>query len=121
MESYNMKRWIAITALLVCFNANAETKAGTVGALLEACLVDELTTIDKSYNQGFCIGTFLASLRYLLVIQERDTNYFIPNEVTTGQLKAVFIKWAKEHPEQWHEASHVGVVQAVMQNFPRSK
>jgi hypothetical protein len=110
--------------------AMAEIAWRTVGELYEDCRRtsngDRPPSSKKEIaNAGHCIGYFSGWLHAAGVLAERDkVKFCLPQEdhkTTAGQLIAVFLKWAKAHPELWHHHMAQGPITALLRTFPCKK
>jgi len=113
-----MKRWLILAVLCFSVNANASKNEGTVGFLVTACSLDKAEGVNQIFDQGYCVGSITASLKYLLIIERYGKSFSLPKNINVKQLMAVFLKWANQHPELWHKSDHLGMIQAVINNFP---
>ena len=113
-------RWLMIAlALLISSPVVAQDEdRATIGWLLREC------ESENFLNSGFCLG-YLQGLRdgatVYITAQYADMGFCIPLGVTLGQAQAVFIKWAKNNPEQWHRRMHLGPISAWIEAFPCKK
>ena len=114
-----MKHWMVTIFLLASFSVNAATNVGTIGYLASACSIEIPDDVIKAYDQGYCYGALNTSLRYISVIEPLVNSFSLPENITIGQLKAVFLKWANQNPELWHKSDHIGMTQAVLSAFPK--
>jgi Rap1a immunity proteins len=112
-----------ILALFLSFsykNSQAQTPnppfntAYTVGGLLRQC--DNLNPLNIAYCMGVMDGS--GTLAIILAQQGRAKELCYTDEVTFEQLRLVFIKWAKDHPEKLHSSASFGVVEALTTSFP---
>jgi hypothetical protein len=112
-----------VLALFLSFsykNSQAQTPnppfntAYTVCGLLNHC--DNSNPLNIAYCRGVMdvSGTTLA---ILLAQQGRAKELCYTDEVTYEQLRLVFIKWAKDHPEKLHGSASFGVVEALTESF----
>jgi hypothetical protein len=117
-----MVKFLLVTAFMFfgyLGNATADVgEVGSVGYLLKVCKIEQPQDIESIWDQGYCYGTITASMRYLLILERYENSSFdMPDEIKIGQLQAIFVKWAQEHPEAWHKADHIGMLQAVVSVF----
>jgi hypothetical protein len=117
-----MKTVVIIATLLsltLAKTALAAPQDTTVGGLLKACEAELEADYEKIWDNAFCLGTMTTSLQYLFILERDSKSFYLPEDITMGQLNAIFVKWAKGNPEKWHKASHIGMIKAVIEAFPR--
>jgi hypothetical protein len=77
--------------------------------------IDDLNAIYAC--RQFALG-YLDAARHM---GEAGGNFALPAGVTKGQIEAVVLKWAREHPEKLHTAAWGLVVVALREAFPKSQ
>ena len=75
-------------------------------------------------GMAYCVG-YLGGVNDLNAIVHgmMKTGFFcVPGSgVSNDQLRLVFLKWAREHPEQLHKGARSSVLISLMQAFPCKK
>lgn len=108
-----MKKYIiAILALFVSLSAYA---GKTTNELLDSCVND------NSFSQGFCIGYLNGSTSAMKYMPNVMNDLCVPAEVTMGQMQAIFIKWAKNNPQDWHIEADFSIVASLKETYPCKK
>lgn len=78
----------------------------------------------NSTDGAFCIGHiggFVSGWVYSAAaanVDKRKQTFCLPYGVTVGQFVSVFIKYLDDHPERWHEAAHLLMVESFGASFP---
>ncbi len=79
-----------------------------------------------SYNEGVCLG-YVQGVYDAGKVLDAATDKrqwvdgwtaCVPDTVKTGQLKAVVMKWLREHPEGWHYTGNSQVARAFAETWP---
>lgn len=113
-------RWVA--AVVVAWLAvSAPVEANTGNELVKYCQEDA-AWFDSGYCLGVVYGATQAMIKYEEYIEEADGLGVrlgcVPEGVTTGQSKAVFLKYAGDHPEQLHQNAVSLIFKALWEAFP---
>jgi hypothetical protein len=112
---------IAFTLMLVGGNISASAAPASGNKILKTC---------KSTNPvstGICIGFVVAAnqgLTTLLVLSSptgKMTDICIPKEVTTGQMRDIFIKHLENDPKNRHMKAFILFVEAMRVTYPCPK
>ena len=107
------------TAMMVfCGAAYADD---TSTGMIEACRLDAGRAESSAmewYTGGRCLGFVFGFAEGMRV---GENVVCIPQSVTAGQLVAVYVKWANDHPNQWHLPEPATVYAALAQAFPCPK
>ena len=75
--------------------------------------------LSLAFCLGYINGWFHAADANALV---PEIGFCLKNKnVEADQLTAVFLKWAKDHPEQWHKHAYEGVIESWREAFPCTK
>ena len=78
----------------------------TTGELMNECQAEYL-----SYDFPHCLGFIVGVVDGASVQSLGAAPMCAPKSVTVGQLVAIYIKYAKDHPDQWHmPASYSGYI-----------
>jgi hypothetical protein len=124
-----MRRWL--TAAALCAAASTATGHAAVtedtflvrntGALVDLCTVaqsDPLYTAAINFCQGFGVGVYH-------VLEEEDMArrpphmFCMPNPaLTRNEALAIFVKWAKDNPNQMAQPAADGILLFLTQQFP---
>ena len=94
-----------------------------VGQLLRSCQVftrpPPNPNVEDLERQAACFA-FTDGLAWGVgLAEDPTTRTFCPPEgQTVGQRAAVFVQWAEQNPQRWHEPAAVGVIQALRAAFP---
>ncbi|MFO0345018.1 MAG: Rap1a/Tai family immunity protein [Labrys sp. (in: a-proteobacteria)] len=123
-------------AIFLPGGASADSQADVLyelsaGKLMKTCdnYDGESSNIDDSLNRRECIGFFMGYLagvsairQYNFELNKENFNLWCaPKGVTIGQAIAIFVKWAKENPNAWHQRQAAAVAVALRQAFPCSE
>src|SRR6266446_817409 len=99
-----------LIALLLLPSSALAHSSFTAGELLKDCQADATTltsTLDDHYSRGLCDGYILgwmdASADSVIVTDHGPATVVFDDSVTVGELKRVFIKYMRQHPEFEHE------------------
>jgi hypothetical protein len=90
----------------------------TVEQLLFYCDSQILTNI--AYCRGI-IDTLSTTVSVLLEERQDTKKICYAEDVSYDQIRLVFIKWAKAHPENLHKAASFSVYDALAEYFPCAK
>jgi hypothetical protein len=69
-------------------------------------------------NVTFIGRALFTPLRNPTADRLRKILYCVPNEVTNGQLRQVFINWAEKNPKDWQTVAVAGVIVALREAWP---
>lgn len=116
-----MRTLYTIILSIVPTMASAEVPPGSVQFLLDACKA-ETATIDK----GFCYGVVSSTAQFTAAqcggrqFAEMDLPMAadVPQEVTYGAMRQIFLNWAEANPTKWNKAMVVGVAEAFAESYP---
>jgi hypothetical protein len=113
---------------LVLIGTLQRSQSTTLGSnVVEKC--KNLDDGDPTFSKGFCAGfvsgvmdgIVYMEVRRVKSISEVRLPYCLPEQVNNGQIIAVFVKYLKANPEQWHEPAAVLLVDSLSGAFPCHK
>ena len=132
-----MSRCCAVIALLLMCSAFAVAQneppvvARTMEQLVRNCDAKASSNSDateklleNTMGTGFCFGFFAAMLDATAiaeVVLEKPLFCLPKAGISLDQAMKVYLKYAKDHPEQLHVSARVTVAAALMQAFPCKK
>lgn len=109
--------------VLLAFCSSEIAAAGGSAELVMQCRsvkpTGGATDVLDAWNQGMCLGT-LTGFRYGVRLPSAlglKSQICIPQEVTNGQLVAVYVKWVDQNPDKWHYNENVTVGRALGNAF----
>ena len=109
-----LKIKIIVAAISVLsMHVNAET----IGEMLLNCEKPDGNPF-RVYCHSYISGVIDVQATYGLKDSEQLIYTCFPKGITSRQGAAIFVKWAKEHPELHHKYSHIGVVSSLAEAFP---
>ncbi len=118
-----MKRIALILLLLGGCGGEAAAREFTTGSLLNDC-----TTLERrrgsgtlqAAEYGFCLGVFTALLTTSHMTDRRRPllPFCPPQEVTTGQMIAVFTAHARQRPAEYHWDARGAIFESMIAAFP---
>lgn len=129
-----MRAAVAAVAMIFALTPAAARSASptnidTVGELREACGVlrqgvDGVATEEQGQRAIACLNFVKAVVQSSQLTSLVDGGKPImcpPEKSGAGQWSQIFLKWADEHPEEWHRAAPMGVLLSVPFAFPCPK
>jgi hypothetical protein len=100
----------------------------TIGDVRNACRKEELyedghrdteTMVMAASCSDYMRGVYDAITYYSYLLN--DKTLCIPSETSYRQIHAIFMKWADQHPEQWHLHGFAGIFKALEEDYSCSK
>lgn len=67
---------------------------------------------ETSFEEGLCIGFIQGVSQHA-----RKELKYVPADATYGQMRRLFVKWAKNNPEQWHKAAAETLIISLNDGF----
>lgn len=120
-------RSLALAGLLATAPLGASNVAAqdgfTTGQLLQDCTAEDTfrqlagLRLIMGYDDGFWMVIDVAGLLDV-DLNHAQWGYCAPDNVTFGQMRSIFVKWAQDNPALWHEAYGVGFVRSQREVFP---
>ena len=123
-----MGRLMVVVALLVCASwASADSTQELLSAcrdVAEAKIDSKGIAISKNFDSGLCWGAFGVYQRVTVMVDSTGDHLFaacVPQAVKRSQDIAIFVEFAKRHPERLHEEAFDVVMDALRSAFPCPK
>ena len=116
------KRVILATTLLVGIASVSNATDEGSQQLIDNCriFVHIHEMISPDYQAAAYCGGYLAGFADAGHLWAPKGAFCIPENALMGQVVAVYIKWADDHPEKWHRPRIITMLQAMHQRFPCS-
>jgi hypothetical protein len=118
-------------AMLICvllllpvpaFGQSSEDMMSACRKVVDAQVSDQTVVLPTDFHSGMCWGAFAsiqAASRIIYTDEPRPVlRVCAPASSTRTQLVAVFMRYAKEHPERLHEGFFQVAWDALRQAFP---
>jgi len=112
-------RWVLVLAG-AAFSETTERMVSACKGVVEATqLGDKTIKLPQDFDTGLCWGAF-AALQYAINIYTQEMMFGVcaPEKSTRSQLIAIFVEYAKKHPERYHEDSFLVAINALHDVFP---
>jgi hypothetical protein len=123
-----MGRIAVIVALLLCPSVaqgqSAQEMRSACREIAAARVMDHAVTIPQSFDSGVCWGAFAVVQTAVGLIDAGDASklpFFrvcAPKQSTRTQLIAIFVEYARVHPESLHEEFFFVAIAALRTAFP---
>tara|TARA_B100000315_G_C14172064_1_gene404998 strand:+ start:192 stop:548 length:357 start_codon:yes stop_codon:yes gene_type:complete len=106
---------LVIVGLLISGSAMAQSsRTASIQHFLMQCL-DMPNTPTGAYDYGVCDGK-ISAVRFMANNVQNSANRTsscVPKSITNGQIKQVFIVWARANPKFWHLPIEIGILTAM--------
>jgi hypothetical protein len=89
----------------------------TIGIMQTFCELQDGNSM-KTYCYSYISGVIDVQSSFGLTHKSETIYTCFPEGVTARQGAAIFVKWAKENPEQHHKLAHFGVIESLRNVFP---
>lgn len=110
--------FIGLLFLLIGASAKAEELRQDGNELLRDCTASVRRDGVDSYRAGWCLG-YLAGVRHTRSLYTKFPSVdCTPQEVTSGQIKSIVVKYLQDHPEKLHYTNYGLVNMALNEAFP---
>lgn len=89
--------------------------------LMDTCSDEQKGSAKRGFCLGYIVG-FRSTYQWVYLQETKSLNgeltICIPDEVTNGQLQAIFNKRIKKEPEIWHYPHVVGFYEVMQRAYP---
>jgi hypothetical protein len=108
----------------VTFAESAEVMLSACREVASARVSENTAEIPEDFDSGMCWGAFAATQKAIVITNSRNASegpvlgVCAPSESNRTQLIAVFIEYARTHPERLHEDFFLVALDALRKAFP---